>query len=83
MFTAQGGMERRAEALITRISHAVGKEEGISVAEAKADFVQSVSLSLARSAVQAITRRRPPPVAGPGRLRRTLDEARFLEEAAE
>ena len=58
VFTAQGGCERHAEALISQISKAVAKCENTSQMEVKADIMQRISLSLARSASKAIERRR-------------------------
>ena len=80
VFTVQGGIERHGEALLSRISQAVAKEEGISPAEAKAELVESISLSIGRSAAKAILRRRPVPAAVSSELRRTLDEAHLLED---
>ena len=52
VFTVQGGMERHTEALLTRIAKTVSTEEGISLAVAKSEIIQAVTLSLARSAAK-------------------------------
>ena len=79
VFTVQGGMERHTEALLTRIAKAVSKEESTSLAEAKGEIMQAVTMSLARSAVKAVIRRRPAPVARSSELQRALQEAATLD----
>ena len=79
MFTVQGGMERHTEALLASIAKAVSKEEGTSLAEAKSEIIQAVTLSLARSAAKAVNRRRPAPVARCSELQRSLQEATILD----
>ena len=58
VFTAQGGCERHAEALLSQIANAVAKCEDASPMEIKADMMQRISLSLARSVAKTIERRR-------------------------
>ena len=58
VFTIQGGCERHAESLLSRIAAAVAKCENTSPMEAKAELMQSISISLVRSAAKAIERRR-------------------------
>ena len=58
VFTTQGGCERHAEALISQIAKSVAKCENTSVMEVKADMMQRISLSLARSVAKAVERRR-------------------------
>ena len=60
VFTAQGGLERHAEALLSRIADAVSSQEEATAMEVKAELLQRISLSLARSAAKAISRRKPP-----------------------
>ena len=79
VFTAQGGIERHSEALLSRIAGAVSKEEGSSLAEAKSEIIQAISLCLARSAAKAVIRRRPAPVAVTANLHRTLQETCLLK----
>ena len=79
VFTVQGGMGRHTEALLASIAKAVSKEEGTVLAEAKSEIIQAVTLSLARSAAKAVTRRRPATVARNSELQRSLQEATTLE----
>ena len=79
VFTAQGGIERHSEALLSRIAGAVSKEEGSSLAEAKSEIIQATSLTLALSAGKAVIRRRPAPVAVSANLHRALQETCLLE----
>jgi len=79
VFTVQGGMERHAEALLSRIAQAVSQEEGGSVSEVKAEIVQTISISLARSAASTVMRRRPRPLAHSSELQRALQETSILE----
>ena len=79
VFTVQGGMERHAEALLSRIARAVSQEEGGSVSEVKAEMVQTISMSLARSVASAVMRRRPRPLAHSSELQRSLQETSILE----
>ena len=58
VFTARGGCDRHAEAVISQTSKAVAKCENPSQMDSKAEPVQRISLSLARSASKAIERRR-------------------------
>ena len=59
VFTCQGGCERHAEAILSRIASAVAECESVSTMEIKADLMQEISLSLVRSASKAVERRRP------------------------
>ena len=58
VFGAQGGCERHAEGLISQIAKSIAKCENSSTMEVKAEMMQCLSLSLARSATKAIDRRR-------------------------
>ena len=60
VFTTQGGVEGHAEATISRIAASVAANEDMCAAQVKADILQSISLSIARSVAKAIRRRRPP-----------------------
>ena len=64
VFTTQGGVEGHAEAIISRISAAVAANEDSCAAQVKAEMLQSISLSVARSVARAIRRRRPPAAGG-------------------
>ena len=80
VFTAQGGMERHAEAVLTKISTAVAKNEDASPAEVKAEFVQEISVSLMRSAAKSVLRRRFRPSASTRATDRSRIEAQVLQE---
>lgn len=58
VFTSQGGCEKRAEAILTQISEAVAKTEGRASAMIKAEMLQAISMSIARSVAKAVIRRR-------------------------
>ena len=79
VFTTRGGVEGHAEATICRIAAAIAANEDGCAAQVKAEILQSISLSLARSVAKAIRRRRPP--TGDGfysRCRRSSVEASTL-----
>ena len=59
VFTTQGGVEGHAEAILSRIATAVAANEDAEAAEVKAEMLQTISLSLARSVAKAVRRRRP------------------------
>ena len=84
VFTAQGGMERHAEAILSRIAAGVAKNEDASAAEIKAEFMQEVSVSLMRSVAKAVLRRRCNPcAAGALAAERGRAEAALLQEESE
>ena len=58
VFTIQGGCERHAEAVLSRIAAGVAKCESANAMEVKAEMMQRISLCLVRSAARAIERRR-------------------------
>ena len=58
VFTIQGGCERHAEVILSRIAAAVAKCESVSAMEVKAELMQRISLALVRAAAKAIERRR-------------------------
>ena len=72
VFSVQGGCESHAEGVIHQLAQAIADAEGISKASAKADIMEEIALSLARSAASAVARRRPPkpdfPLAGIRRI---------------
>ena len=57
VFTAQGGVGRRAEGIIGRIAALVAERNGTKAWEEKTLFIQSVSRELARRAVRSFKRR--------------------------
>ena len=59
VFTAQGGCEKRAEAILSQIADSVAKAECRDVGKVKAELLETISMSIAKSAAKAIARRRP------------------------
>ena len=58
VFTIQGGCERHAAAILSRIAAAVAKCENASPIGIKAELMQRLSLFLVRSAAKSVERRR-------------------------
>jgi hypothetical protein len=58
VFTAQGGMGRHAEAIVTRISEAIAAKECADPGTIKAELVERISCELARQTAAAVCRRR-------------------------
>ena len=78
VFTTQGGIEKHAEAVLSQIAAAVAHAEGADTAVIKADMLEEISMSIARSVANAVIRRskRTPcgyEPAGVGRLRVEMD----------
>ena len=81
VFTAQGGVERHAESVLTQIATAIANVEETSAAEVKSEMLQKISLSLARSAAKAVMRRRPRLFAGRcTQASKFISESRYLED---
>jgi len=81
VFTIQGGCERQAEAIFSRIAAAVAKCESASAMEGKAELMQRISLFLVRSAAKAIERRRSRHCSSEWLRSRRLGADAKLEEA--
>ena len=80
VFTAQGGVEKHAESILSRVAASVAASEEASVSEVKAEMMQQISLCLARSVAKAIRRRRPAvPNSAHSVVRRQAVEAETLE----
>ena len=60
VFSAQGDCESHAEGILHQIAQAVADAEGISKSLVKAEVMEQLPISLARSAARAIVRRRRP-----------------------
>ena len=58
VFTAQGGMAKRAEAVLHQIAAKVAEAEGCQPSEAFAQIADDISLLLARHSARAATRRK-------------------------
>jgi hypothetical protein len=61
VFTAQGGIQRNAEAVLSSLAAAIARVEGKALAKVKAEILEDLSLTLARRAARAILRRAPRP----------------------
>ncbi|CAE8604691.1 unnamed protein product, partial [Polarella glacialis] len=59
VFTAQGGLQKNAEAVVSQLAAEIARVESKDAASVKADILQCISLSLARSSVRAVARRAP------------------------
>ena len=60
VFSAQRGCESHAAGILHQIAQAVADAEGISKSVVKAEMMEQLAISLARSAARAIVRRRRP-----------------------
>ena len=81
VFTVQGGIERHAESILTQIAVAIASEEETTAAEIKSDMLQTISVSLARSAAKTVMRRKPRICSGSQTSRRrTIAEVQLLED---
>jgi hypothetical protein len=58
VFTTQGGCEAHAEAILAQIAEAAAKIEGRPSAAIKAEMMQTISMSIARSVAKAVIRRK-------------------------
>ena len=58
VFTTQGGCETHAEAIISQIAGEVAKLEHKAAALVKAEMLQAISMSIARSVAKAVIRRK-------------------------
>ena len=63
VFTAQGGISKRAEAILHQTAGALARVEGADEASVFADIANNISYSLATSAARAVSRRQRQPVA--------------------
>ena len=59
VFTAQGGCEKHAEAIISQIADNVAQAECRDKGKVKAEMLETISMSIARSVATAVIRRRP------------------------
>ena len=59
VFTAEGGCEKHAEAIISQIADSVATIECRDAGRVKAEMLETISFSIARSVAKAIRRRRP------------------------
>ena len=61
VFTAQGGISKRAEAILHQIAGSLARVEGADEASVFADIANNISYSLAFSAARAVSRRQRQP----------------------
>ena len=59
VFTTQGGCETTAEAFLSRIADAIGREESRDASRVKAAMLEAISMSIVKSVASAVARRRP------------------------
>ena len=59
VFTAQGGIQHNAEAIISQLADAIARVEDKHAALVKSEILHDLSLTLVRHTAQAIYRRRP------------------------
>ena len=78
VFTAQGGMQANAEAIIGSIAQSIAKVEGTEPGVVKAAIIADLSRTLVRAASRALSRRTPRNEANGG-FGRVLDEYATLE----
>ena len=61
VFTDQGGCEKHAEAIISQIADSVAQAECRDKGKVKAEMLETISMSIARSVAKAVMRRQPRP----------------------
>ena len=59
VFTTQGGCEKHAEAIISQIADNVAQAECRDKGKVKAEMLETISMSIARSVAKAVIRRQP------------------------
>ena len=59
VFTAQGGCEKHAEAIISQIADSVAQAQCRDKGKVKAEMLETISMSIARSVAKAVIRRQP------------------------
>ena len=59
VFTTQGGCEKHAEAIISKIADKVSQVESRDAGKIKAEFLEAICMSIAKSVAKAVVRRRP------------------------
>jgi hypothetical protein len=57
VFTAQGGIEKHAEAILSQLAELVADVESREVGDVKAEFLERISFTLARHTANAVLRR--------------------------
>ena len=81
VFTTQGGCEKHAEAIISKIADKVSQVESRDVGKVEAEFLKAICMSIATSVAKAVMRRRPrAPAQGLVQTEGLLAEFAMLEE---
>jgi hypothetical protein len=62
VFTAQGGIQKNAEAILSALAVAIARTEGKALGKVKAEILEDLSLTLVRWAARSVMRRAPTPV---------------------
>ena len=75
VFTCQGGCEKHAEAILSRIAVSIAKCEGVDAATVKAEMMEDISLCIGRSVAHAIQKRGRPAHTKKSHIQRVLEEA--------
>ncbi len=57
VFSAQGGIEPKAEAILSHIAAQVAAEEGLQAADVKSEMLENIAFTLVRFASRAVSRR--------------------------
>ena len=85
VFTAQGGCEKHAEAIISQIADNVAQAECRDKGKVKAEMLETISMSIARSVAKAVIRRQPKRPQAPSNSASStfLFESAILEEPIE
>ena len=83
VFTTQGGCETHAEAILAQIAAAIARAEDTDAVAIKAELLEAISVSIARSVAKAISRRRRKHGARPSPTARLMAEIAALDTADE
>ena len=59
VFTTQGALEKHSEAILSQITDAIPRNECQEARQVKAELLEAISFSIARSVAKAVMRRRP------------------------
>ena len=81
VFTTQGGCETHAEAILSQIAAAIARAEDNDAVAIKAEMLENISVSIARSVAKAIARRRRRQGARPSPTARLMAEITALDAA--
>ena len=80
VFTTQGGCDKRSEALLSQIADIVARTERQETGVVKAELMQAISMSIAKSVAKAVIRRMPPVQKQPNQQDAMIAELHALSE---